>query len=66
VSPNSEISKYYRDQAAECEALARTTQSVRTREIMLEMAMRWNAFADEHEGKAPCAPIDGWPLRLFR
>jgi hypothetical protein len=59
VCSDPRITGYYRDQAAECEALATTTQSLRTRMVMLKMATRWRALADEHEGKYGSGPTDG-------
>ena len=40
------VSDYYRQQAAECIAIADATASPRTRCIMLDLAKRWAEFAD--------------------
>jgi hypothetical protein len=60
VASNSAVARYYRQQAVECETLAAATQNLRTRDLMLDFARCWTAFADECEGKEPFVPPDGW------
>jgi hypothetical protein len=62
VSSDAGIAEYYREQAAECEALAATSPSPRTREIMLEMVTRSRAFAEECQDLIPSAPVAGRTL----
>ena len=51
VSSDPEVTAYYQQQAAECEALSFATSNLRTRAIMFEMARRWRAFAEVNDGK---------------
>ena len=60
VSSDPMKAKYCRERAAECAALAESSERSITRELMLYSAVRWEAFADEHEGKQPTAPSEGW------
>ena len=54
------VSAYYREQAAECEALAAATSSARTRVIMLDLARQWTAFATARDDKASLVAVDRW------
>jgi hypothetical protein len=41
----------HRERAAVCERLAAQAKNASSREIMIYLAMRWRALADEGEGK---------------
>ena len=46
----------YRQRAAACERQAELATQESTREMMLYLALRWHALADEAEGKKPLQP----------
>jgi hypothetical protein len=57
----------YLDHAAECESLANEAGTTpHTRELMLYLAARWRAFADEAAGKESPEPRPVWKLPATR
>ena len=51
VSHPTKTLRYLRDRQEACERLADTTTSPENREVMLFLASRWRALADEDEAK---------------
>ena len=49
----SETSRDMRKRAAECERLAKQTETPSARETLLYVAGRWRALADEDERRRP-------------
>jgi hypothetical protein len=51
MTPSARTPQTFRDRAETCERLADQAIKPETRELMLYLAMRWRALADEDEAK---------------
>jgi hypothetical protein len=62
MTPSPRSPQAYRDRAEECDRLADRAIKPETREIMLYLAMRWRALADEDEATEKSHDASALPL----